>query len=115
MEDRYLDTECHESPKFHEIRKYYGLNDSAHFRNCVRISVYINIGKLKTGWRNARFAGILAILSQDSAITKTKCVYLTDNRIYNCHFSNIAGGRAVGIAGGYGLDDQVFRVRIPVG
>jgi hypothetical protein len=93
LEDRYLDTEYHESPKSHEMRKYYGLNNSENFRNCVRAWVHIclyfdlfykyskiysktEISKAtedregecyrrETRWSNAAFMGITTILSQD--------------------------------------------------
>jgi hypothetical protein len=37
----------------------------------------------ETRWRNATFTGVMTILSQDSAITKAKFVYLFGDRIYN--------------------------------
>jgi hypothetical protein len=43
----------------------------------------------ETRWRNATFTGIMTILSQDSAITKTTFMYLFGDRIYiQSRFSN---------------------------
>jgi hypothetical protein len=41
LKDRCLYSEFHESIKSHEMRKYYGQNDSENFRNCVRAWVHI--------------------------------------------------------------------------